>query len=109
MSMDHPNIIKLYDCYETDDFVYLVTDCCDGGELFHYITKATHISESEAAKIMRQIFSAIAYCHKNSVCHRDLKPENFLLKIDGDPGSIKLIGKVFLLTEKRFWIGKKVG
>lgn len=91
MSMDHPNIIKLYDCYETDDFVYLVTDCCEGGELFYYITKAKHVTEAEAAKIMRQIFSAIAYCHKNNVCHRDLKPENFLLKTDGDPGSIKLI------------------
>lgn len=40
---------------------------------------------------MRQIFSAINYCHKNNVCHRDIKPENFLLKFKDDPSSIKLI------------------
>ena len=42
MSMDHPNIIKLYDVYETDDFVYLITELCEGGELFFYITKSKH-------------------------------------------------------------------
>jgi calcium-dependent protein kinase len=40
---------------------------------------------------MRQIFSAIKYCHSKSICHRDLKPENFLLKNEEDVSSIKLI------------------
>eukprot|EP01016_Furgasonia_blochmanni_P032966 TRINITY_DN3411_c0_g1_i5.p1 TRINITY_DN3411_c0_g1~~TRINITY_DN3411_c0_g1_i5.p1 ORF type:complete len:354 (+),score=123.19 TRINITY_DN3411_c0_g1_i5:493-1554(+) len=40
---------------------------------------------------MRQIFSAIAYCHENHIAHRDLKPENFLLKYENDDSTIKLI------------------
>lgn len=53
--------------------------------------KTQHLTESEAAQIMRQIFSAVAYCHANNICHRDLKPENFLLKNKDDLSSIKLI------------------
>jgi len=77
MNLDHASIIKLYDVYESNDFIYLITDCCEGGELFHYITKTKHLTENEAAQIMRQIFSALNYCHKNNICHRDIKPENF--------------------------------
>ena len=41
--------------------------------------------------IMKQIFSAIQYMHEHNICHRDLKPENFLLRLNGDLTSIKLI------------------
>lgn len=64
---------------------------CTGGELFDHIVKTKHLTESTAAKIMRQIFSAVAYCHANNICHRDLKPENFLLSKEDDVSSIKLI------------------
>lgn len=50
-----------------------------------------YLTEGDTAKIMRQVFSAVAYCHSNNVCHRDLKPENFLLKKQNDVTSIKLI------------------
>lgn len=89
--LDHPNIVKLYEIYEHGNNIYLVTEQCDGGELFYHITKTKHLTEEQAAKIMRQIFSAVAYIHSNKICHRDLKPENFLLKYPDDDSSIKLI------------------
>ena len=49
------------------------------------------MSEEQAAKIMKQVFSAIQYVHKFNICHRDLKPENFLLQNKEDLDSIKLI------------------
>lgn len=49
------------------------------------------MTEAQAAVIMRQIFSAIAYLHEHNVCHRDLKPENILLKEKENIRSIKLI------------------
>ena len=61
---------------------------CQGGELYDKISE--HIennnmySEKEAAKIMRQVMSAIEYCHNNGICHRDLKPENLLFLKKGD-------------------------
>ena len=43
---------------------------CDGGELFYHITQKKFLKESDAAAIMKQAFSAIKYCHDNSICHR---------------------------------------
>lgn len=77
---DHPNIVKLYEFYEDDKYYHLVTEFVQGGELFDYIIKNKMLSERTAALFMRQILSAISYCHSNSIVHRDLKPENLLLE-----------------------------
>jgi len=91
--LDHPNIYKLYETWETDRICFLSTEYCRGGELFYYIVKQEkkHLSEGEAALIMRQGFSALKYLHENSICHRDIKPENFLLYKEKNPDNIKLI------------------
>lgn len=81
--MDHPNIIKLYEVFKDKRYVYLVMEECTGGELFDKIIEKleheTIFTEKEAAKIFKQVMSAICYCHKEGICHRDLKPENLLL------------------------------
>ena len=85
---DHPNIIKLYDVFESNHNLYLVMEECNGGELFDRITD--HIeneemyTEKEAADILLQVMSAVEYCHNNGICHRDLKPENLLYLKKGD-------------------------
>lgn len=91
--LDHPNIIKLYETWETERICFLVTEYCAGGELFYYIVSQEnkHLSENEAASIMRQAFQAVNYLHKNNIAHRDIKPENFLLYKENDPDNIKLI------------------
>jgi calcium-dependent protein kinase len=45
--------------YENDLWIFLVQDLCEGGELFFYITQRKHLTENEAALIMKQAFSAI--------------------------------------------------
>ena len=79
---DHPNIIKLYDVFESNHNLYLVMEECNGGVLFdkilEHIEKEEMYSEKEAANILLQVMSAVEYCHNNGICHRDLKPENLL-------------------------------
>jgi calcium-dependent protein kinase len=95
--MDHPNIIKLYEVYESDRSLYLVMEECKGGEIFDRIIK--HIqdkkmyTERDAAKIFEQVMSCIAYCHNKNICHRDLKPENllFLNEGEGEDNRLKVI------------------
>jgi calcium-dependent protein kinase len=84
--LDHPDVIRLYEWFEDDDFVYLVTEyfwklCsfCEGGEFFDYLEKKCCLSEEEARAIFIQILGVVKYIHSKKIAHRDLKPENFLL------------------------------
>jgi len=82
-SLDHPHIIKLFETFEDARFIYLVMECCVGGELFDKIVDTDGgFSEVQAAKMIRQVISAIFYMHKNLIAHRDIKPENCLLRND---------------------------
>ena len=70
---------------------YIVSEFCQGGELFDAISKKGSFSENEAARIMKQILSAICYSHQNNIVHRDLKPENILLEDKDSDSIIKII------------------
>lgn len=94
--LDHPNIIKLFEVYEDEKNLYLVMELCTGGELFERIIKSGHFSERYAACLMRQVFSAAAYCHANNVMHRDLKPENLLYADSSPLSALKVIGTAAL-------------
>ena len=86
----HPNIVRLFEVYENKGTIYLVTELCDGCELFDEISKKEQFSEAEAALVTKQLLQAIAYCHGQNIAHRDLKPENILIDIK-NRGQIKVI------------------
>jgi len=84
-SIDHPNIVKIYEFYTTPDYFCLITEFCNGGELYDQFEKYCPFDEKHAAFIMYQLFSAVHYCHLKRIVHRDLKPENILIeKINND-------------------------
>ena len=77
-TVDHPNIIKIFDCYYDKTFYYLIEEYCSGGDLFDYIQKEHFFTEKKAAIIFRHLLSAINHLHKKNIIHRDLKPENIV-------------------------------
>lgn len=89
-TLDHPNVIRLYEIYQDPEYIYLVQEYLEGGELFEYIVKKEYLDETQTAKIFKQIISSVLYCHKNAICHRDLKPENFLF-VSKEDVNLKLI------------------
>jgi len=89
-SLNHPNILKLYEVYESDEEFSLVMELVTGKELFDKIVEKGQYTEKEAANIIRQIVSAVAYLHEHGIAHRDLKPENLLTSMDGTIESIKI-------------------
>jgi calcium-dependent protein kinase len=88
---DHPNIIKVHEFFQDEKHFFIVTELCNGGELFDRIIKSHHFSERKAAETMEQILSAIVYCHDRQIVHRDLKPENVLYESPKPDSPIKVI------------------
>ena len=76
--IDHPNVVQFYEYYEDKKKLYIVSELCEGGELFDKITERTRFTESEARKLMMQLLGAIKFCHKHGIVHRDIKPENIV-------------------------------
>ena len=85
-TMDHPNVLKIFEFYSNRDSYSIVTELCPGGELFQQIIDKGPFNEKYSAYIMYQLFSAINYCHKMHIVHRDLKPENILIVNKDDNG-----------------------
>ena len=89
MKMDHPNIVKIFEFYNSPTHYYLITEYCEGGSLFDLIIKNGPFTEIQASFIMHQLFSVVNYCHKMKIIHRDLKPENILVN-KNDNGFVQI-------------------
>lgn len=81
-SLDHANILNLFEVFEDHRNIYLIMELCVGGELFDRVIDSGRFSEVDAAIIMQQILRAVFYMHENGIAHRDLKPENFIFVDD---------------------------
>ena len=88
--LNHPNIVKFKDWFETDDKFYIVTQLATGGELFDRILKRGKFTEVDAVAILVQILKAVEYIHSKNIVHRDLKPENLLYIDESDKSPLVL-------------------
>jgi len=88
----HPNIIRLYDIFENNDYIYIIMEHCSGGDLFSYLEKrGFKLPEHRAAQIIHKLCTAIFYTHSYGIAHRDLKPENILMTDSSDNADIRLL------------------
>ncbi|XP_066944685.1 uncharacterized protein Nuak1 isoform X5 [Macrobrachium rosenbergii] len=83
-SVQHPQIIHIYEVFENREKMVLVMEYAAGGELYDYLSERKVLSEEEARRVFRHVASATYYCHKHKICHRDLKLENILLDLEGN-------------------------
>mgnify|MGYP003564681016 CR=1 FL=1 len=90
-TLDHPNIIKIYEMIEEEDSINVVTELCTGGEMFDRIIALHSFSENKAAMNMFQIMSAVVCCHRAGIVHRDLKPENIVYLNEREDSALKVI------------------
>mmetsp|Transcript_29057 Transcript_29057/g.66833 ORF Transcript_29057/g.66833 Transcript_29057/m.66833 type:complete len:590 (+) Transcript_29057:80-1849(+) len=78
-SLDHPNVVRLYEYFEEEKSIFLVTELVVGGDLGDMLQAGELEEEADVTTMMYQLAHAIAYCHGKGVIHRDLKMDNCLV------------------------------
>lgn len=102
--INQPNIVKLYETFESSKHFLIVMEMCSGGDLLNYVRKRRKLAEDVAKFFFRQLIESLAYCHKKGVVHRDIKLDNILLDHHGrlklcDFGVSRVIKKGEILKE----------
>ena len=69
-TLDHPNILKIFEFYSNKESYSLVTELCSGGELFQEIVEKGPFNEKYSAYVIYQILSAINYCHNMKIIQK---------------------------------------
>eukprot|EP00727_Mastigamoeba_balamuthi_P011463 m51a1_g694 putative ribosomal protein s6 kinase alpha-4 isoform x1 (785) ;mRNA; f:359385-363612 len=77
--LDHDNIVRLHEVFQTKGRVVLIMERVPGGDLLHEIVRRGKFTEEDARPLFRQIVSAVDHLHARGIAHRDLKPENILV------------------------------
>ncbi len=90
-TLNHPNIVKLYDMFEDTRCFYLVMEWIRGGELFDRISTKVFYDERDAKQLCGIILSALKHCHDHNIVHRDMKPENLLLAREDSDVEVRLV------------------
>ncbi|GAB9464738.1 Camk protein kinase [Globisporangium polare] len=100
--LKHPHVISHHGFYSEGDSYYLVLDYCAGGGLERVLKDSKFLPEAQAKRVIRQVLSALEYCHSMGQIHRDVKAENILLshEIDGDDNDFHVKLADFGLSEE---------
>ena len=82
-SLNHRNVLHVYDWGDEDGVPYLVLEYLGGGSLRSLLDTGFHLSPQQAAAIGAEAANGLAYAHRRGLVHRDIKPANLLFDDDG--------------------------
>jgi beta-lactam-binding protein with PASTA domain/predicted Ser/Thr protein kinase len=82
-SLNHPNIVAVYDWGQEDDTSFIVMEYVNGQTLRDLVNRHGTVPPVEAARIGADIADALEFAHRNGVVHRDVKPGNVLITPEG--------------------------
>ncbi|KAL0018722.1 hypothetical protein WJX79_001236 [Trebouxia sp. C0005] len=91
MLAEHPHMVRLKQVLYAPHRLYIVTEYLDGGELSKRVSPGSPLTETDAARVTRQVVSALAALHDQRVCHMDIKPDNLIFENKSSTSPVKLI------------------
>ena len=96
-SLNHPNVVKIIACINTEPSIIIVLEYLEGTSLKEYLNKEGSLSESAAMPIFKEIIKAITYCHSKGISHRDIKIDNVVITAKNE---VKIIDFGFSIWAK---------
>jgi TonB family protein len=84
-SLDHPNIVKIYDFGGLEGFFWFSMQIVDGPSLGRRLKSGARLDPFTASRIGIRVLDALRYSHERGVIHRDIKPDNILIDREGRP------------------------
>lgn len=108
-SLDHPNIVPIYEVGEHDGHHFFSMKLIEGGSLAGYLSRFAQDPRS-AVELLAKVCRTVQYAHQRGILHRDLKPANILMDTEGEPhvtdfGLAKRFGEDATLTETGLIVG----
>ena len=82
-SLNHPNIVQIYDRGEAEDTYYIAMEYLEGRSLKDIIVKYAPLSSELVISVSTQILEALRFAHRRDVIHRDIKPQNIIVDNEG--------------------------
>ena len=82
--LNHPNITKILEMFEDDEYILISMEYINGGNLFSFVKKRRKLSEKTAKFLFRQIILGIKHIHSHKIVHRDIKLENILIDLNNN-------------------------
>ncbi|XP_057691051.1 triple functional domain protein isoform X1 [Corythoichthys intestinalis] len=89
-TVDHPNLVRFLDMYETTNSYVLILEMADQGRFLDYIVSWGNLTEEKVALYLRDILEALQYLHGWRIVHLDLKPENIVVEQVSSQPVVKL-------------------
>ena len=78
--INHDNLIKFNEIYESNEIIFLITNYLSGGDLSTYTKYGNILSEMDISRLMISLLNGLNHLHSKGIMHRDIKPENIMLK-----------------------------
>ncbi len=107
-SLQHPNVVTIYDFGEVDGHLYIAMEYVDGIDLEQMIEQRIPMSLDDKLGIMIDVLVGLTYAHRGGIVHRDIKPANIRVTEDGR-GKIMDFGVAHLESTKMTATGVMVG
>jgi serine/threonine-protein kinase len=84
-SLDHPNVVSVFEAGEEDGVLYMAMQYVDGTDLKALLAAEGALDPARAVRMLSQVASALDSAHATGLLHRDIKPGNIMIEPGGNP------------------------